>query len=411
MTELIDGNAANGEIGTVPASAGGGWLELILATNYDNAANPATAAFYFDNVRLAPRVVTSEWKGGAPDPDNDVNNGNAAENFWWASQNWVAGVPGVADSVAVFGTNGGAITTPQTVNTDRLVTLGGMMFDNAAAAYTIGGTGSIAMQASTGLAAITVSAGDHAVNLPVSLVSPTNVSVAGANTLSVKRFTGAGLNLLQGTLRIIPDGTGAGTSKVTSLTIAGGATPTARLDITNNGFVVDYAGTSSPIDTVKAQVASGYAGGAWTGNGIVSSSANANTHGVGYAEASAVFASFPATFLGESVDATSVLLRYTRYGDANLDGTVNLSDFNRLAGSFGAANAVWSQGDFNYDGSINLTDFNRLAANFGLSAAGPTVTPKDWARLGAAVPEPASLALFGAAALAAVAPRRRRPRR
>src|SRR5687768_2570639 len=163
MQELIDGNAANGEISTVPSSNGGGWLELILATNYDGAANPATAAFYFDNARLLPRVVASESKGGAPDPDNDAANGNAAENFWYASQNWTSGVPGVADSVAAFGTNGGAITTPQTVNTDRLVTLGGMTFDNAAAAYTLGGTGSIAMQSTTGQASITVSAGNHTV--------------------------------------------------------------------------------------------------------------------------------------------------------------------------------------------------------------------------------------------------------
>ena len=286
-----------------------------------------------------------------------------------------------------------------------------MTFDNATAAYTIGGTGSITMQVATGAASINVTAGNHTVNVPVALVSPTNVSIANGNTLSVKRFTGAGLNIVQGTVRIVPDGTSAGTSKVTSLTIAGGTTPTAKLDVTNNGFVVDYTGGGSPLATVKAQVAAGYAGGAWTGNGIASSSANSTTHGVGYAEASAVFTTFPATFLGESVDDTSLLMRYTRYGDANLDGQVNLQDFNRLASSFGAANGVWSQGDFNYDGNVNLQDFNRLASNFGLSAAGPTVTPEDWARLGAAVPEPASLALFGVAASAAMSGRTRRRRR
>jgi hypothetical protein len=68
---------------------------------------------------------------------------------------------------------------------------------------------------------------------------------------------------------------------------------------------------------------------------------------------------------------------------------VNLQDFNRLASNFGSTSGVWTQGDFNYDGNVNLQDFNRLASNFGLSAAGPTVTPEDWTRLGAAVPEPA----------------------
>jgi hypothetical protein len=87
---------------------------------------------------------------------------------------------------------------------------------------------------------------------------------------------------------------------------------------------------------------------------------------------------------------------------------VNLADFNRLAAAFGTASgAVWSQGDFNYDGIINLSDFNRLAANFGQSAAGPDVTPQDWANLAAAVPEPASLSLLGLSALSLVRRRRR----
>jgi hypothetical protein len=64
------------------------------------------------------------------------------------------------------------------------------------------------------------------------------------------------------------------------------------------------------------------------------------------------------------VDNTTVLLRYTRYGDTNLDRQVNLADFNRVAASFGAGN-LWSNGNFNFDSTINLLDFNLLAANFG----------------------------------------------
>jgi hypothetical protein len=72
--------------------------------------------------------------------------------------------------------------------------------------------------------------------------------------------------------------------------------------------------------------------------------------------------------MGRAVDATAVLIRQTRLGDANLDGTVNLQDFNRIAANFGASAGPWSRGDFNYDGITNLIDFNRLAANFGLGA-------------------------------------------
>jgi hypothetical protein len=68
------------------------------------------------------------------------------------------------------------------------------------------------------------------------------------------------------------------------------------------------------------------------------------------------------------VDANSMLLRHALAGDANLDRTVNLTDFNQLAANFGQAGKSWHQGDFNYDGTANLTDFNLLAGNFGASA-------------------------------------------
>jgi hypothetical protein len=58
---------------------------------------------------------------------------------------------------------------------------------------------------------------------------------------------------------------------------------------------------------------------------------------------------------------------------------------------------------------VSLQDFNRLAAQFGLSAAGPAVTPDDWAALASAVPEPAFGAALAPIALSLLC-RRRRPR-
>ena len=88
-----------------------------------------------------------------------------------------------------------------------------------------------------------------------------------------------------------------------------------------------------------------------------------------------------ATFLGKTVGPSETLVRYTRYGDANLDGTVNLADFNALAANFGQSGRVWVQGDFTYDGVVNLIDFNALAANFGLSAgADGVIDPVDTRR-------------------------------
>jgi hypothetical protein len=98
-----------------------------------------------------------------------------------------------------------------------------------------------------------------------------------------------------------------------------------------------------------------------------------------------------------------------RTGDANIDGRVNLDDFNILASHFGTASgAVWEDADFNYDGRVNLDDFNLLAGNFGFGAGANGPSPEDWATLAGAVPEPASVALLaGALPLLNRRPRRR----
>ncbi|MEM6748860.1 MAG: sulfatase-like hydrolase/transferase [Planctomycetota bacterium] len=79
-------------------------------------------------------------------------------------------------------------------------------------------------------------------------------------------------------------------------------------------------------------------------------------------------------------------------GDANLDGVVDLLDFDVLAQRF-AGSAVHGavQADHNGDGTVGLLDFDILAQNFGGASPGT-------------VPEPASAALLG---LASVALRRR----
>ena len=126
----------------------------------------------------------------------------------------------------------------------------------------------------------------------------------------------------------------------------------------------------TPIPDIRAELTSGYNGGAWDGVGIMSSSAGASTaHAVGFAEAFELFNELPGTFEGQPIDDSTVIVRYTRHGDANLDRVVNLDDFNRLAARFGQLGTTWVQGNFNYDNATNLDDFNLLAANFGQSAA------------------------------------------
>jgi hypothetical protein len=158
----------------------------------------------------------------------------------------------------------------------------------------------------------------------------------------------------------LPNAVGAATLVVQGLTLA----PTARLDLAGGALVYDYTG-ASPIDDVRSLLVSGRNNGAWNGFGLNSSSAAANpAAAIGYAEATDLFTSFPAIFAGVDVDDSCVLVRYTLAGDANLDLSVNIADFARLAGNFNLPTGAWAKGDFNYDGSSGIADFSALASNF-----------------------------------------------
>jgi hypothetical protein len=182
------------------------------------------------------------------------------------------------------------------------------------------------------------------------------------------------------------------------------SSPGARIDMSNNSIILD-SGAAPVVAGVREQLRTGYNSGLWNGTGINSGTAAANPgHSIGYALATDLFTSFPATFMGEPVDATALLLNYTRTGDANLDGVVNLRDFNRLAANFGNGD-TWFKGDFNFDGITSLVDFDLLAANFGFSASSGGPTPADWAALATLVPEPGCAAAIAIVGLAL--PRRR----
>lgn len=88
-------------------------------------------------------------------------------------------------------------------------------------------------------------------------------------------------------------------------------------------------------------------------------------------------------------------------GDANLDGKVDLSDFEILRQNFGKAGSA-RQGDFTADGFVSLSDFAPLKGNYGATRFTPGA---------AAVPEPSGLLLAAMAAVGAGALGWRRSRR
>jgi autotransporter-associated beta strand protein len=200
-----------------------------------------------------------------------------------------------------------------------------------------------------------------------------------------------------------------------AVTVATLATNTSgKFDLTNNSMVVKGMTSTQ----VRSLIVPAYNAGAWNGpTGLTSSTAAAGTStGVGYADNAVLGLT---SFKGVDVGPADVLVKYTYYGDADLDGDVDGNDVGRWAtnftGSGGSTTKSWVEGDWDYDGDVDGNDVGRWAVNFTGSGGGmlniPNAQPEAVAMLEAmgftVVPEPTGLALLGAAGAGLLARRRR----
>jgi fibronectin-binding autotransporter adhesin len=236
---------------------------------------------------------------------------------------------------------------------------------------------------------------------------------AGVLTVSHVRL-GGNLVIGGGRVAIAPNGQAAGTNSVTSLSVAG-----AQLDLSDNHLVEKTTGvgtwTGSNYTGMTGLIASGRNGGAWNGNGIITSQSNAaasNFTTIGVASAAQVEgigSTLTSVWSGLTVTGTDTLAMYTYGGDANLDGKINVDDYTRIDFSVPLGSSGWYNGDFNYDGKINVDDYTIIDFNVGIQGS-PFFTAAGGGRLSAvAVPEPVSLGL--AAALSPFLLRQRRSRK
>jgi hypothetical protein len=337
-------------------------------------------------------------------------------------------VTGTLDNAAAFTYAGGTFsarlvnTGTVAVNADLTIAAG---LDNRAAfavpagrAVTLPGTGLLntgtLAQSGTLTAAVTVNHG----TLAQAAGSSALHHVSGTGTLSVSGGTLAATTIRQRSLAVSNDGLvtlatgGGGVSVVNSLVVSTGSGTAAAIDVGNNALIVDYAaGDPTPFADARALAATGYAATAaahWTGPGLRSSAAAADpTLGVAVAEASEalrISGTQTATFLGQTVDASAVLVRVTKLGDTNLNGVVDFGDFQRFERGFDQPGARWYTGDFNHDSVVDAADFAVLLRHYGQSVPGapaPAVTAAELTALAAfanTVPEPATAATLALAA-------------
>jgi len=169
------------------------------------------------------------------------------------------------------------------------------------------------------------------------------------------------------------------------IAFAGGGEPTSCVDVGTGHLVFDYGPAASPFAQVASWIACGCSGGAWDGQGITSSAAAAHPQGltaVGVVDNSDTETGIGdlTTFGGVAVDETSVLARYTWWGDANLDGIVDSNDYDRIdtnwllrtqEGRLPDGGFRWAVGDFDYDGTIDSNDYDKIDNAWLLSEGAP----------------------------------------
>jgi hypothetical protein len=177
-----------------------------------------------------------------------------------------------------------------------------------------------------------------------------NGSTLGSNgpgVLQMKNVRSAGLTITNGTVQILSSGTASSVSILNSLSISSGG----KLDLNNNDLIVNSLGADL-TSTIRSYLVSSYDHSLWDLTGIGSSMAGTSgkLKTLGYADNSLLGLS---TFDNQTVTSSSVLVKYTYVGDANLDGVVNGTDLAMMA----ANGTSWMQGDFNYDGVVNADDY------------------------------------------------------
>ena len=366
-----------------------------------------------------------------------------ASGDWNVASDWTTGaIPNAAGVEADFFS---AITTAHTVFSDVPVTVGTIKFNNANT-YVLAGAGSLTLQATGSNTALVdvEGGGTDKITLPLTIASNTTFNAGSGSTLVISApmtidsgdalsQTGTGTVSYQSTVTVQAGGSFliANSSNANSLTLQGTGTAkiaahagsssnllqldnlslstTSQLDVANNAMIIH----NGSLSQITSSLAAGFNSGRWNGpTGIVSSTAATTAAGGNPDTAVGVAENVGSSFEGQTVSSTDVLVKYTYYGDANLDGKVTAADYMAIDNGFNSAGALtgWQNGDFNYDGKINGDDYTLIDNSYNsqgsvVLSALPAQPTEQIAS--AAVPEPATLSLIAMSAAGLLLRRRR----
>jgi hypothetical protein len=224
----------------------------------------------------------------------------------------------------------------------------------------------------SGVANIQVSAGSYAVR-SLTALSPIEVRSGAAMTLYGQTYFADGLMIDNGgSVTLGGISTGGQQLLITSSLSVGS---TGILDLANGAMDVQ----NGNLAAITTGIASGFSKGAWASQGITSSAArndpkNLTALGVvlnndGSGNSNYGIDSVLGLFAGYNPSPADVLVRYTYYGDTNLDGHVDQADYSMIDNGTLSHQTGWSNGDFNYDGVVDGSDYTLIDEAFNMQGA------------------------------------------
>ena len=418
---LVEGYASNVSLKLGVSNALPIDTSLTLAGDLHNFGTPTALHAYLDLNGYSQQIAslqTGNGVSGGPGDDRIINSSATASTLTMNIGS------GAVDSFSgILGGSSGNNFGLTTIGPGTMVLAGTNTFTGA----TLIDAGTLTLNGSLASTSITVAAG-AIFNVNGSLATTTVLASSGVTNLAPGNAAGiasrsfASFNLSSSGLVTVTD-PGAfnhanRTVVVTSALIFAGTTNAwqGQLDLAGNDLIV----RNGSLASITNQIKTGYESGAFNGSGIISVTARNDTR---HLTAVGVIlnnngsgGSIYSAFDNQPVGNSDVLAKYTYYGDTNLDGKVDGSDYSRIDSGFLTHATGWFNGDFNYDGTINGSDytlidnaFNTQGASLSTLIANPLAVPtSQLGSVGASVPEPSAGFVLAVGSIGLLQRRRRR---